>query len=230
MPVVTSTDLVGRLADSPAKIPPPLTAATAENSRSVRLLSAATSIALILLVCVLVTLLVTDPDFATRPKPAAPVEGLTILAVFFVGALAIERLLEPIAGVLLPKAEKEAKAKNTASAASQKVDAATIAGPGADKIIEEAGDALQTAAAAAKAELSDWVWARTILYWALASSIGIYVSAAMKLYLLRTVGIGDASRWQEVLATGLIIGAGTKPLHDLTKLIVAQKTAKQAAQ
>jgi len=229
MPVVTSTDLVGRLADSPAKIPPPLTAATAENSRSVRLLSAATSIALILLVGVLVTLLVTDPDFATRPKPAAPVEGLTILAVFFVGALAIERLLEPIAGVLLPKADKEAKAKNTASAASQKVDAATIAGPGADKIIEEAGAALQTAAAA-KAELSDWVWARTILYWALASSIGIYVSAAMKLYLLRTVGIGDASRWQEVLATGLIIGAGTKPLHDLTKLIVAQKTAKQAAQ
>jgi len=229
MPVVTSTDLVGHLADSPAKIPPQITAATAENSRSVRILYAAISIALIVLVCVFVTMLVTDPDFSTRPKPAAPVEGLTILAVFFVGALAIERLLEPIAGVLLPKAEKEAKARNTASAASQKVDAATIAGPGADKSIEEARDALQTAATA-KAELSDWVWSRTILYWALASSIGIYVSAAMKLYLLRTVGIGDAGRWQEVLATGLIIGAGTKPLHDLTKLIVAQKTAKQAAQ
>jgi hypothetical protein len=45
------------------------------------------------------------------------------------------------------------------------------------------------------------------------------VAAAMKLYLLNTVGITAGTPWEEILATGLIIGAGTKPLHDLVQMM-----------
>jgi hypothetical protein len=244
MPVVTPTELVRRLQSPPPTIPPEITAAAHPPNPGRRGIYAAASLGLIALVLGLVLRLVEDPGFATRARPAAPVEGLTIFAVFFVGALAVERLLEPIAGILLSKSKQNAEAEEKASTAAGKIadaartpDAArmpdtagTVARDAAARsaATTEANDAVQ-AAAEAKAELADRVWARTVVYWALASGLGIYVSAAMKLYLLRTVGIGDADRWLEVLATGLIIGAGTKPLHDLTKLITAQKEAKQTA-
>ena len=42
---------------------------------------------------------------------------------------------------------------------------------------------------------------------------------ALHLYFLRTVGIQQNNRFLEILATGLIIGGGTKPLHDLVTMI-----------
>jgi hypothetical protein len=63
---------------------------------------------------------------------------------------------------------------------------------------------------------------RAIAFWATATVLGTAVSAGMKLYFLERVGIANSSRWWEVLATGLI-GAGTKPLHDLIEYISAKK-------
>jgi hypothetical protein len=230
MLVVTPTELVRRLQPPPAAIPPEITAAIHPTNPRQRSVYAAASLGLIALVSFLVLTFVDDPGFTARARPPAPVEGLTIFAVFFVGALAVERLLEPIAGILLPKAEKSAEVEEKASTAAGKIaHAANAPSAGLDSVATNDANEAVRAAAKAKSELTDLVWARTVVYWALASGVGIFVSAAMKLYLLRTVGIGDADRWLEVLATGLIIGAGTKPLHDLTKLITAQKEAKQAA-
>jgi len=50
----------------------------------------------------------------------------------------------------------------------------------------------------------------------------------MNLYFMNTVGLTVGQRWEEILATGLIVGAGTKPLHDLVNLI-SSKSAGAAA-
>jgi hypothetical protein len=57
----------------------------------------------------------------------------------------------------------------------------------------------------------------------------MFASAMLNLYFLTLVGIGPSPRWAEVLATGLIIGSGTKPLHDLVAAISAKKDAAGAA-
>jgi hypothetical protein len=80
-----------------------------------------------------------------------------------------------------------------------------------------------TEAAQKDANLAERRWHRMIAYWAIASIVGMTISASFKLYLLSTVGIANPLRWQEILATGLVIGAGTKPLHDLTGIISAKK-------
>jgi hypothetical protein len=68
-----------------------------------------------------------------------------------------------------------------------------------------------------------------IVYWALATILAMVASATLRLYFLRVVGMSGAPRGLEILATGLIIGAGTKPLHDLVTQIQAKKEQAAAA-
>jgi hypothetical protein len=65
------------------------------------------------------------------------------------------------------------------------------------------------------------------------------VSAALGLYLLHAVGLPEGSwrggpfsaqglrRWVDLLVTGLAVGGGTKPLHDLISNLQASKEAKK---
>jgi hypothetical protein len=172
--------------------------------------------ALISVAVVIVGALIADsvaPDDAFPPTSLpTPAEGLTIFATFYVVAQAVERLLEPFSRVLLPADSEEEEAAKKAVAAQNAVNASTDAQDQVD------------AAAKAKAELASKGQHRTILFWALASLVGVAVSAGMKLYFLQRVGIANSSRWWEILATGLIIGAGTKPLHDLIEFISAKKS------
>ena len=62
--------------------------------------------------------------------------------------------------------------------------------------------------------------------WALASFLGIVIAAWVGLGLLHTVGVQDAPRWVDVVVTGLAIGGGTKPLHDLIGNLQASKESK----
>ncbi|HEV7721846.1 MAG TPA: hypothetical protein VGO60_11200 [Iamia sp.] len=142
-----------------------------------------------------------DKD-ALRAAVKDPVEGLTIFAVFFVAAAGIERLLEPLAALV------------------------TAFGGSREAKVEAAEDAVKKQVAAFWALVSSLM---KVLFWAFATSIGIVASASLELYLLRQVGIASPPRELDVLATGLIIGAGTKPLHDLTKLIEKKKETAAAA-
>jgi hypothetical protein len=163
----------------------------------------------------------------------APVAGLTIFAVYFVAAQAIERLLEPVASFF---GQTPADDLDSATATAQsKVDEAHVvasaSGSSSDQK-REANDAATAAlkeAATKKAKKASSQADRAIAFWALASAVGIAASAFLKLYLLTTVGVASPGRILDVIATGLIIGAGTKPLHDLVTLISAQKTAAKSA-
>ena len=238
--------------------------------------TAAVAILLVAVVCWAATRWVPHPP--VEIGSVRPVDGLTIFAVFFVAALAIERLLEPLSNALLPKAQlaknaheamKQARSKTVEyldRAAEQftadegnpvlKVEvppseAATQAATGATTPEQqddgddrpplttastapskseadpaEANAAIQDAAAAVEA-LNVRKLQRATVFWAIATCLGMSVAAAMNLYFMNTVGITIGQRWEEILATGLIIGGGTKPLHDLVNLISSKSAATE---
>lgn len=154
------------------------------------------------------------PSFPTADT-TTPVEGLTIFAVFFVGAQALERLLEPIALVLGLGAKEKDDAAATAKNVLELAEEPTV---------RNVMPAL-LAAADAKAANERKTAERSILFWGLASGIAALASGAFGFYFLSTVGIPVPALWLEILGTALIIGAGTKPLHDLISLIEKKKQA-----
>src|SRR6476646_9952861 len=158
----------------------------------------------------------TKDDLFARQPLSPPVAGLTIFALFFTSALALERLLEPVAGLLgIDKTEQNAK-----KAESDAKEKAHNLAPGQQ---HELADKL-TEAAAQTQNVADWRFVRTTTFWALATVLAVAASAAFHLYFLRTIGVSVQYRWADILATGLIIGGGTKPLHDLVTLITAAKS------
>ncbi len=184
---------------------------------------------IVLVVWAAATLLIKDKNFSPTKMPV-PVPGLTILGVFFVAAQAIERLLEPIASYFTPAAT--AAMPGLASEAAdqhQKAVVKTLVGAAdAADAREQAVTALNKAADN-KAAADRWNADRKILFWAIASAIAVLASASLKLYLLKAVGVASAPRALDILATGLIIGGGTGPLHDLVTLISAKADTSKAA-
>ena len=255
---------------------------------------AVTAVVVVGIACAAVSL--TIGRSATMPAHDKPLDGLTIFAVFFVAALTIERLLEPLSNAMLPKADKKRQADDAEAEAGQEMlqlgaarndyrrlvaiceacqageidaeqarqelsglgaygdsqvleaaakalDKANIDGPSAfaaakaelKRVVHsaveppaaEANKKIQTAAESAE-ELSVRELLRTTIFWVIATCLGMVIAALMKLYFLNTVGITAGSAWEEILATGLIIGAGTKPLHDLVQMISAKSAAGEA--
>jgi hypothetical protein len=67
----------------------------------------------------------------------------------------------------------------------------------------------------------------TVLIFGTSALLAMIISGYMKAGLLRTVGESGIPAWVDIAVTGLIVGAGTKPLHDLTSNISASKVEKQ---
>ena len=163
---------------------------------------------------------VADPTFGQGAAPATPVQGLTIFAVFFVAASAIERLLEPLSKMLPSTTDKKAEAESKVADAGQTLVAQAQGAPAA-------ASATTLAEAAQTVDDSNYLdfW-KSLLLWTVATIIAMIASAFLRLYFLRTVGISNGPRAVEILATGLIIGSGTKPLHDLITLISQANSSK----
>jgi hypothetical protein len=201
--------------------------AQSELTKTRRALCGVVAVVGIVLVSVVANLVFPDSDFKAGVGNRA-VDGMTIFAVFFVGATAIERLLEPFSSALLPQEQTKkdaAEKKKDAQKATETVADALTSAPEAKPDTKDAKEKLDEAAKADQL-VADRNWYRQVLFWGIASIVSVVASASLKLYFLGTVGIAHATRWEEILATGLILGAGTKPLHDLTELISAKKDEK----
>lgn len=169
--------------------------------------------------CVLfASFVVQHPPF---PPPKSPpvVEGLTIFAVFFVGAQALERLLEPLALALNLGAVEKSTAREEAKTVQQLAD---------NPLVTDITEQL-TRAVEAKAVDQKKTAERTILYWGIATGLAALASGLFGFYFLSTVGIAVPAVWMEILGTALIIGSGTKPLHDLISMIEKKKEAAAIA-
>jgi hypothetical protein len=69
-----------------------------------------------------------------------------------------------------------------------------------------------------------------VVTWGVATGLGFLLCAALNITLLQAVranGSGQPPFWADLLVTGLVVGAGTKPLHDLVCIIERGKQARQ---
>jgi hypothetical protein len=136
------------------------------------------------------------------------------LTGLFILALAIERALEPFSRKLGPdttklKAERDKKPK-------------VLGSPAADHEKRNAADS-QSAV-----EMSRRLTA--VVTWGVATGLAFLLCAQLNITLLQAVranGSGQPPFWADLLVTGLVVGAGTKPLHDLVSNIERGKDDKE---
>jgi hypothetical protein len=155
------------------------------------------------------------PDPSSLPMLAP---GVGVFAVLYIYAQVIERLLEPFSSLFgsalggLAKAKKElvedrnkkvATAKNSPSPGSQKAAA------NAQQLVSQCRSNAATLS----------VGIATFLACSAAGYSGFLI--------LHLAGLAKTDAWVDLLVTGLAIGGGTKPLHDLITSITESKSSKQ---
>jgi hypothetical protein len=140
-----------------------------------------------------------------------PRSDYTALAGVVLLSTAVERLLEPVSYFLLPADPHQKSANDTKAAAT---DAAGDPSTSRDVVqakVQEAADA--------GARLARRKNERKILFWAIATVIALFTAAVMGVFLVGSIADvalgGRPNRVLDLAVTGLIIGAGTKPTHDL---------------
>lgn len=152
-------------------------------------------------------------DALTDPAPPSVPEGLTVLILLYVLAQVIERAMEPAVRLTVPADKEQARDQKVAAALSSPTDAGAA---------QEAADA-QRDVDVQRANVA-------VVVWAVATVAGAFLSALTGAYLLASLGVKGITGWRtgiDVAVTGLAIGAGTKPIHDLiTRIDNAKNAAK----
>ncbi len=130
-----------------------------------------------------------------KPKPIVltSIEGVTLFAVLYIFSAAIERLVEPAKSLMVGQKKKDAE---------NRVETARADG-------DEQGQA------DGQAKLNETREDTKVIAWSLASTFAILGTSATGLFLMQAIGAEKVAPWLDILITGLVIGAGTKPLHDL---------------
>jgi hypothetical protein len=166
-----------------------------------------------------------------HPTEFMPSSNYAVYAGLFVMALAIERLLEPFSGQIAKRAANTSKSMKPAGRVK----------PADNTEDASRGKAQQEAKEKeAKKDVHLSLPDRAVLMWAAASVLAMLACAALGIFLLRSVetptatgGTTSASAPSgksapsgpgpnhvlDLLVTGLVVGAGTKPLHDLISQI-----------
>ena len=154
-----------------------------------------------------------------KPTPIQIKTGYVPFAGLIVVTTALERLLQPLSQKLLPN---DASAK---SPAKQAADSASAAHQAASDPSMESTSVQQKVQAAAddQAKADARRTARAIIFWAIASVCGLIISGGFGFFLLQSVASNHVNTFLDLAVTGLAIGAGTKPVHDLITSI--QNTA-----
>jgi hypothetical protein len=179
-----------------------------------------------------------------------PAEGVTVFALFYVLAQAIERLLTPIARLVPTTTPAATTSSATGTSVSglgglttrsmafkhraAAVEACANTGAAAATATDEA--AAKTAAETEAKNAANWQEALQQTYvnattvWALGAAFAFAACAWLDVYLLNAIAVDawDPPRELDLLVTGLAIGGGTVPLHDLIGRI-QKKDDRQAS-
>jgi hypothetical protein len=152
----------------------------------------------------------------TDPAPLSiDAAGFSIFAPFYIAAQAIERLLEPAASRWNNTTVEKAALK---SAKTEKSRIESLPEGDARRDLPQL-EAVDSNIAIAELALAKAKSERAIPLWAAASVLGLLVCSMLGLGLIEAVSNAPSGsefvRTVDVLLTGLAVGAGTKPLHDL---------------
>ncbi len=146
-----------------------------------------------------------------KPAPIQIKIGYVPFAGLIVVTAALERLLEPLSQKLRPNdASACSPAKQAADSASAAHTAAADPSKGTAEVQQKV-EAAATDQAAADARRTE----RAIIFWAIASVCGLVISGGFGFFLLQSVASNHVNSVLDLAITGLAIGAGTKPVHDL---------------
>jgi hypothetical protein len=152
-----------------------------------------------------------------KPVPIHFTTGYVPYAGVVFMTAGLERFLEPLSQVLLPSDPAKQ------AAASSKSEAQAM---GADPATSAAAVAVKAAKAADEQAKADRLRERrTIIFWAIASICGLGISGGFGFFLLQSVSVTPVNSFLDLAITGLTIGAGTKPLHDLITSMQAKASS-----
>jgi hypothetical protein len=134
------------------------------------------------------------------PSPFQIGDTMSTFGALIVFSAAVERVLEPFSRWMPGR-----KQQNLYERAVADLDNGV---PGA-----------MQAAAQYKAAVDSARASRGVLMWGIATFLATVLSAAAGFYLLRMLAISPdwngIAPWADALVTGLVVGSGTKPLHDV---------------
>jgi hypothetical protein len=141
---------------------------------------------------------------------------MSAFGALFVFSAAVERVLEPFSQ-WLPGHRTKADYERAIAAMSNRHPAVSLAD-----------------VAAAKAKMERARANRTVVVWGLATGLATLISAWGGFYLLHMLSASPdwdlVPRWVDALVTGLVVGSGTKPLHDvLSKVQKSKESAEDPA-
>lgn len=170
--------------------------------------------------------------------------GFAPFAVVYIVAQALERFLEPFSELKSTGAEEKNEAKKKVvekrtevRVARRAFEASLIPAEGRDTDAmlakQQNLDLAKDAATQASTDLGVIERKRAVLFWAIASILGLVISATLGLGLIQSVAsvngghASDFFRGVDVVVTGIAIGAGTKPLHDLIEVLQETKKEKK---
>jgi hypothetical protein len=129
-------------------------------------------------------------------------------------AAALERFLEPLSEYLLPDNGVKAAAADSKSDAQK---AAADPSVGTATVQSKVSDAATNQATADRRRTE-----RAILFWMIATFFGLFISGTFGFFLLQSLSTTPVNSFLDLIVTGLAIGAGTKPLHDLITSVQAK--------
>jgi hypothetical protein len=189
------------------------------------------SYATVVLACVIAAVIYTVTD----PQPLiVNVEGFSLFAPLYIAAQAIERFLEPLAAIWGVTADQKSDVRKAKETLVKEARVAAGGAAGADAADAKAKlEDAEAALANKEAALANKKARRTLWLWAAASSLALLVCALLGLGLIEAVAKqrpgSEYLRTIDVLLTGLAVGAGTKPLHDLIARLETAKDNTDAA-
>lgn len=135
---------------------------------------------------------------------------MSVFAGLFVFSAAVERVLEPFTRWLPGRTEQEKYEKAVADMENGV--------PGATNAAAHYKSLVDTARAS-----------RGIVMWGLATGVATVFAASSGFYLLRMISANPAWNgidvWADALITGLVVGSGTKPLHDVINKVQKQSNS-----
>lgn len=148
-----------------------------------------------------------------NPASFMPGAGISVFAPLYILAQAIERFIEPFTG-WVKAAPPDGTTKETKTSAAAKLSEALV-----NHKIDEA---------AKWQAVVDKIRRNTaVIAWGLASFLGIVLCGLFGLYMLRLVGFTSVPKQVDLVISGLAVGSGTKPLHDLIANVQQAKEQKQ---
>jgi hypothetical protein len=146
--------------------------------------------------------------YLTHHPTISVIAGVSVFAPLYIFAQSIERVLEPFS-TMVGRAGGARK-----SDAVRKRDEAIVA--------RDAGECAKWQ------KTLDQIRRNTaVLTWGLASLLGMLASGAFGILMLHMVGFHDVRPFWDITVTGLAIGSGTKPLHDLISNIQKAKENRE---